>query len=149
MKLVKIIYKGYRFRSVFDARCAMLFDQLGLKWKYEPIEIEINEESYYTPSFYLEDSGWFVDTRGSKDKENKIKVEIVDGCTSKFSYGCLSINKIEHAWSYCDQNNGPLSNDMFLIYQRICGKEISIDDFNIAVHYAKNRKIEIIETTKI
>ncbi len=34
-KAIETLYKGYRFRSRLEARWAVFFDALGLKWEYE------------------------------------------------------------------------------------------------------------------
>lgn len=35
MKAIETSYKGYRFRSRLEARWAVFFDALGIKWEYE------------------------------------------------------------------------------------------------------------------
>ncbi len=36
MKAIETIYNGYEFRSRLEARWAVFFDTLGVKWEYEP-----------------------------------------------------------------------------------------------------------------
>lgn len=36
IKAIETRYKGYRFRSRLEARWAVVFDALGLRWEYEP-----------------------------------------------------------------------------------------------------------------
>ena len=36
LKAIQTEYKGYRFRSRLEARWAVLLDELGVKWEYEP-----------------------------------------------------------------------------------------------------------------
>lgn len=43
LKAIETRYKGYRFRSRLEARWAVFFDALGVKWEYEP-------EGYHLPS---------------------------------------------------------------------------------------------------
>jgi hypothetical protein len=35
MKAIETLYRGYRFRSRTEARWAVFFDKLGLRWDYE------------------------------------------------------------------------------------------------------------------
>ena len=35
IKSIETNYKGYRFRSRTEARYAIFFDELGIKWEYE------------------------------------------------------------------------------------------------------------------
>jgi hypothetical protein len=49
MKKIKAIetrYKGYRFRSRLEARWAVFFDALELRWDYEPEGFETNAGNY-------------------------------------------------------------------------------------------------------
>ena len=36
LRAIQTEYKGYRFRSRLEARWAVFFDTLGVKWEYEP-----------------------------------------------------------------------------------------------------------------
>lgn len=48
-KAIETSYKGYRFRSRLEARWAVFFDTLGIKWEYE-------KQGYSLPSgAYLPD----------------------------------------------------------------------------------------------
>lgn len=64
-------YKGCRFRSRLEARWAVFFDALDIKWQYEPQGFEIKtawEEDktkwLYLPDFYLPDFGTWVEVKG-------------------------------------------------------------------------------------
>lgn len=46
------------FRSLLEARWALTFDMMDIKWSYEPFSFELNSRLVYTPDFYLEDIGW-------------------------------------------------------------------------------------------
>ena len=77
IKAIETYYKGYRFRSRLEARWAVFFDALGVRYEYEP-------EGYYTqyggylPDFYLPGSSCFVEIKGvgafniSLDGENAL-----------------------------------------------------------------------------
>jgi hypothetical protein len=43
IKVIETAYKGYRFRSRLEARWAVFFDAMGLKWEYEPEGFDLTE----------------------------------------------------------------------------------------------------------
>lgn len=54
IKPIETIYKGYRFRSRLEARWAVFFDQLAIKWQYEVEGFDL-PGGRYLPDFYLPD----------------------------------------------------------------------------------------------
>jgi len=48
-------YSGYRFRSRLEARWAVFFDALGIKWDYEPEGYVFEDGTKYLPDFWLPD----------------------------------------------------------------------------------------------
>lgn len=57
IRAIETRYKGYRFRSRLEARWAVFFDALGLRWEYEPEGYNLGEAGYYLPDFFLPDLG--------------------------------------------------------------------------------------------
>ena len=53
IKAIETRYKGYRFRSRLEARWAVFFDALGIKWSYEAEGYDLGEYGWYLPDFYL------------------------------------------------------------------------------------------------
>lgn len=53
MKAIETQYKGYRFRSRLEARWAVFFDRLGIKWDYELEGFELPDGTRYLPDFRL------------------------------------------------------------------------------------------------
>lgn len=51
MKAIETKYKGYRFRSRLEARWAVFFDALGIKWEYEPEGFDLGGGCHYLPDF--------------------------------------------------------------------------------------------------
>ncbi len=80
-KAVETVYKGYRFRSRLEARWAIFFDSLGIKWEYEPEGIVLNNGKCYLPDFYLINFNCYFevkrcglkDTKEGQEAINKIK----------------------------------------------------------------------------
>ena len=83
MKPIETYYKGYRFRSRLEARWAVFFDALGVKYDYEPEGFTQNGV-YYLPDFRIYDvegihgSEWrqdiYVEVKGEPDAESARKV---------------------------------------------------------------------------
>lgn len=64
IKPIETVYKGYRFRSRLEARWAVFFDTLGVKWDYEKEGFEFNNGEMYLPDFWLPDEGLWVEVKG-------------------------------------------------------------------------------------
>lgn len=54
MKAIETVYKGYRFRSRLEARWAVFFDRLKIRYQYEPETFQL-DGVYYLPDFLLPD----------------------------------------------------------------------------------------------
>lgn len=90
---IETIYNGYRFRSRLEARWAVFFDVLGIKYVYEPQGYTMKYGIRYLPDFELlniyrrdcDSTGYkntplFVEVKGAYNEsqisiEDKIKIE--------------------------------------------------------------------------
>jgi hypothetical protein len=54
IKAIETRYKGYRFRSRLEARWAVFFETLKLRWQYEPEGFELPSGTRYLPDFRIE-----------------------------------------------------------------------------------------------
>lgn len=55
MKAIETQYGGYKFRSRLEARYAVFFDALRIRWRYEPEGFVLSTGECYLPDFYLPD----------------------------------------------------------------------------------------------
>ena len=55
IKPIETYYNGYRFRSRLEARWAVFFDALGVRYEYEPEGYHTEDGKNYLPDFYLQD----------------------------------------------------------------------------------------------
>lgn len=53
MHAIETIYKGYRFRSRLEARYAIFFDALNVKWDYEIEGYDLDDYGWYLPDFWF------------------------------------------------------------------------------------------------
>lgn len=56
IRAIETRYRGYRFRSRLEARWAVLFDHLGVRWEYEKEGFSL-PSGPYLPDFYVEVQG--------------------------------------------------------------------------------------------
>lgn len=70
MKPIETPYEGYRFRSRLEARWAVFFDALGIKWEYEKEGYELSRghlsSLYYLPDFWLPELDCWIEIKGVK-----------------------------------------------------------------------------------
>lgn len=69
MKAINTAYKGYLFRSRLEARWAVYFDALGLKWQYESEGYDV-DGIWYLPDFYLPEMDIFIEVKSEDCEHN-------------------------------------------------------------------------------
>lgn len=64
---IETVWRGYRFRSRLEARWAVYFDSLGLRWEYEAEGFDLGPAGRYLPDFWLPkfNGGLFVECKPS------------------------------------------------------------------------------------
>lgn len=74
IQAIETEYAGCRFRSRLEARWAVAFDNLGVRWQYEPEGLDINGV-HYLPDFVLPDMGCMtVEVKGCMAETDVRKV---------------------------------------------------------------------------
>lgn len=63
IKAIQTSYKGYRFRSRLEARWAVFFDTLGLRWEYESEGFDLGGGEWYLPDFFIHDWRCFIEIK--------------------------------------------------------------------------------------
>jgi hypothetical protein len=63
IKAIETVYNGYRFRSRLEARWAVFFDAMGIKWEYEIEGFELGNGERYLPDFWLPELACFVEIK--------------------------------------------------------------------------------------
>ncbi len=85
MKAIETLYKGYRFRSRLEARWAVYFDAIGLKWEYEPEGFEFKDGTRYLPDFRLPEVGKWAEVKPEPlTREESRKVLLLARHTENF-----------------------------------------------------------------
>lgn len=85
MKAIETRYKGYRFRSRLEARWAVFFDALRLKWQYEPEGFELPGVGRYLPDFWIPadpqsrgakewpGAGYWLEVKGVRPSDDELR----------------------------------------------------------------------------
>ena len=71
LKPIETRYKGYRFRSRLEARWAVFFDALGVRWEYEKEGYDLDEAGPYLPDFWLPNERLWVEIKGDEPSEQE------------------------------------------------------------------------------
>ena len=71
MKPIETIYNGYRFRSRLEARWAVFFDAMGIKYEYESEGFVFDDGTKYLPDFMI-----FVRHRSYTDEYEPVYAEV-------------------------------------------------------------------------
>lgn len=86
IKPIETLYNGYRFRSRLEARWAVFFDALGVKYEYEPQGFDLGNGLYYLPDFKVKCYGCrgeyglecpfdlYVEVKGKMTESDKDKI---------------------------------------------------------------------------
>lgn len=70
IKAIETIYNGYRFRSRLEARWAVFFDALKIKYEYEIEGYDLGSGIRYLPDFYLPEHDVWVEIKRKDLDEN-------------------------------------------------------------------------------
>lgn len=60
---IETAYLGYRFRSRLEARWAVFFETIGIRWRYENEGFTLAEGVNYLPDFYLPDFDIYLEMK--------------------------------------------------------------------------------------
>jgi len=71
IKAIETIYNGYKFRSRLEARWAVFFDALGIKYEYEKEGYDLGELGWYLPDFWLPDLKMWVEVKGQSPTDEE------------------------------------------------------------------------------
>ena len=80
IKAIETRYNGYLFRSRLEARWAVFFDSLGIRYEYEPEGFELPSGKRYLPDFYLKDFEMYAEIKPDTydDSDNFMYKEFVE-----------------------------------------------------------------------
>src|SRR6266567_4213531 len=83
IKAIETVYNGYHFRSRLEARHAVFFDALGIKYEYEKEGYDLSG-TWYLPDFWLPKMKCFIEVKGqAPTDEEKGKAKLLSISTGK------------------------------------------------------------------
>jgi hypothetical protein len=87
IKAIETIYKGHRFRSRLEARWAVFFNSLNIKWEYEKEGYILEDDTKYLPDFWLPELNYWIEIKPETDDGKSCK----DGLDimHKFGKNCI------------------------------------------------------------
>ncbi len=151
IKPIETVYNGYRFRSRLEARWAVFFDALGVKYEYEPEGFLTEDGTTYLPDFFVRDWNCYVEVKGDRDGAaaelikavrfvdksiNRVLVlsDIPDGSDEPYWFSMLHYNPLqEHVNAFwvaitINDGNGYLITDFSTSYKSSPLWNLSDDD---------------------
>ena len=102
---VPTFYNGYLFRSRLEARWAVFFDRLGVKYQYERETWDV--DPWYLPDFYLPEQECWVEIKGpTPTAEEKRKASALADTTRQSVYLCHGDPYSVAAYEYAPLSSG-------------------------------------------
>ena len=140
IKPIETHYNGYRFRSRLEAKWAVYFDKLEIKYEYEPEGYVLENGECYLPDFYLPGFNAFVEIKPKNISvidisDAKHKMESLCISTDKFGLFCLGdpLDNDIHIYGFIESEE--IGNGLMWVQAEfLIGAEV-VDDF-INIHKA-------------
>lgn len=97
IQAIETRYAGCRFRSRLEARWAVFFDTLNIKWEYEPEGIRFDTHTYL-PDFWLPREKIYVEVKGDDSlatpEYRAMLADAIDYNTTPLSQGLLLLGPV-------------------------------------------------------
>lgn len=95
IQAIETHYAGHRFRSRLEARWAVFFTSLGIRWQYEPQGYTVGpNKTPYLPDFLLPDLSVFVEVKGEADRlDLNLLAELTN---SRIAHRVLILGNVPH-----------------------------------------------------
>jgi len=72
MKAIETKYNGNLFRSLLEARWAIFFDALRIKYRYEQFSFDL-QGTWYCPDFLLPNHHYWIEIKGECPSEESVR----------------------------------------------------------------------------
>jgi hypothetical protein len=147
IKAIETQYKGYRFRSRLEARWAVFFDTLGVKWEYEPEGFEL-PSGRYLPDFWLPESMLWIEVKPTEPtaREKLLAEELYAGTRSRV-YISEGVPRGDNGWLFAGPY-GWVKGMPRLCRAGVLGP-LSVGDHFVAFEAARSARFEFGQTGAI
>lgn len=154
IKAIETSYKGYRFRSRLEARWAVFFDALGIKWEYEKEGYDLGEYGYYLPDFWLPECGFHAEVKpdGATTEYEAAKLRIFDDFPPVGSLGVIMLRGLPDY--FCVESDVFVPVDVTItstwhIVARCAADVWDMDGIKKAITAARSARFEHGESPKV
>jgi hypothetical protein len=72
-RAIETHHNGYRFRSRLEARWAVFFDALGIRYEYEKEGFDLEDAGRYLPDFWLPDLSLWLEVKGGDPSWDEVR----------------------------------------------------------------------------
>lgn len=97
IKAIETRYKGYRFRSRLEARWAVFFDALGIKWEYEKEGYKL-KSGCYLPDFWLPQVEMWAEVKPVAF--DRLEIMLCEQLARETSKSCLMLVGVPNSVAY-------------------------------------------------
>lgn len=78
IKAIETVYNNFRFRSRLEARWAVFFDLMGIRYEYEKEGFDLGDDVLYLPDFWLPELDCWFEVKGTECNGNdQAKVDLL------------------------------------------------------------------------
>lgn len=121
IKAIETQYAGYKFRSRLEARWAVAFDLLGIRWLYEHQGYDIDGQ-WYLPDFELPDENAFFEVKGPQEYDHAMLFRLSIAKERPVYMAFDTIPDVRHEQSYLNLVTLKGLQDARLIECSHCGR---------------------------
>jgi hypothetical protein len=98
IKAIETNYAGCRFRSRLEARWAVFFDTLGIKWEYEKEGYKLADGTCYLPDFWLPQVNMWAEVK--PDTPNEIEIQKARGLAAGTGFPVLLLDGLPRCTNF-------------------------------------------------
>lgn len=154
IRAIETNYRGFKFKSRLEARWAIFFDALDIKWEYELEGYKLSDGQWYLPDFYLPyfNGGVYVEVKPDDNYDNKAKQFSIDsknailmavGCPELKIYTLFFGDKVEEVVFSSEYINGGHKDEYRFFYWPGWIPDNYVDfPINKAINHAKQAIFE-------
>ena len=134
IKAIDTYYKGYKFRSRLEARWAVFFDSLDIKWEYEKEGFHLGQGINYLPDFWLPEVNMWAEVKPEEFNEIELlKARLLAKQSGNPVLKLIGIpdNKTYDAVKYSEDDNSYFVEDKEKLICSKCNSTMEILDNDI------------------
>jgi hypothetical protein len=112
MNAIETHYNGYKFRSRLEARWAVFFDSLGVKYQYEKEGYDLGDLGGYLPDFYIPSANLHVEIKPKMPQAKELDKLMAFHVKLQEHWAQQTIH---HVYSACEHEQDPTETFNLLV----------------------------------